>query len=80
MSISNRKVFPIIKGKQPVPYNDSFLIFGNSEIRVKQGEGKVFCNFGIARGFYTSTGYSINDLLGAGKEMGQHHYKVIQRI
>ena len=68
MSITNRKVFPLIKGKRPVTYDNYFMIFGNSEIRLKQGETKVFSNFGIANGFYSPQGSSINDILGGGKE------------
>ena len=49
-------------------YDTFFLIIGNSEIRLKQGEEKVFCNFGINNGHYNAKGSSVDDLLGEGKD------------
>ena len=68
MSITNKKVFPLIEGKRPVTYDNYFLIFGNSEIRIKHGETKVFSNFAIANGYFNPLGATIKDLLNAGKE------------
>jgi len=51
-----------------VTYDTFFLIIGNSEIRLKQGEEKVFCNFGINNGHYNAKGSSVDDLLGEGKD------------
>ena len=68
MSLTSKMVFPVVEGKRSVNYDKFFLIFGNSEIRLRQGEFKVFSNFGIGSGFYKSTGATVNDLIGAGKE------------
>ena len=68
MSITREKVFSVLDKKRSVNYDNFFFIFGNSEIRLKHGEMKVFSNFGIANGFYTSKGSSVDDILGAGKE------------
>jgi hypothetical protein len=68
MSISQQKVFPVLEGKRPITYDSFYLIIGNSEIRLKQGEQKVFCNFGINNGHYNSKGSSVDDLIGEGKE------------
>ena len=67
MSLTNKLSFELTPGKRSVTYDTYFLIFGNSEIRIKHGEWKVFANFGIANGFYMPNGGNVNDLLGAGK-------------
>ena len=66
MSLNNRRSFPVIPGKKSVSYDTFFLIIGNSEIRLKNQEWKVFSNFGIANSFYDSNGYGVNELLGEG--------------
>jgi len=66
MSLNNRKSFPVIPGKRSVSYDTFFLIIGNSEIRLKNQEWKVFSNFGIANSFYNSNGCGVNELLGEG--------------
>ena len=68
LSLSNRLVFPLWAGKRSVTFDSFFLIFGNSEVRLKHGEWKVFCNFGIANGFFNAQGATVNELLGEGKE------------
>ena len=47
-------------------YDKFFLIFGNSELRLKQGEVKFFSNFGIANSFYDSNGDKYTVLNGVG--------------
>jgi len=49
-----------------VTYDTFFLIFGNSELRLKQGETKFFTNFGIANSFYDSSGEKYTVLSGEG--------------
>ena len=66
IALNNRKVFPLINGKKSVTYDSFFLIIGNSEIRLKNQEWKVFSNFGIANSFFNSLGCGVNDLLGEG--------------
>ena len=68
MSLTNMKIYPLSPGKRSVTYDTYFLIFGNSEIRIKHGEFKVFANFGIANGFFIPNGDNVKDILGAGKE------------
>ena len=68
MSLTNKKVYPLMEGKRSITYDNYFLIFGNSEIRIKQGELKVFSNFAIANGFFNPMGNNIDNLLSAGKE------------
>ena len=68
MSLTNKKVYHLMEGKRSITYDNYFLIFGNSEIRIKQGEWKVFSNFAIANGFFNPMGNTIDNLLSAGKE------------
>jgi len=46
-----------------VTYDDYYIIFGNSEIRLKSLELSVFSNFGISNGFYESKGKGVEALL-----------------
>jgi len=39
-----------------VSYDDFFFIFGNSEIRLKTQERKIFSNFGVAASTFDSMG------------------------
>lgn len=64
ISLTNRKVFNVQKGKKPITYDNFYFIIGNSEIRLKHGETKVFCNFGINNGYYNSKGGTVDDLIG----------------
>jgi hypothetical protein len=44
-------------------YDSYFLIFGNTELRIKTGEKTVFSNFGIMRFYYNSRGKKVQDLI-----------------
>lgn len=67
MSLWGRKMFEL-KEKKAISYDDYFLIFGNSELRVKTGEFRLFSNFGIANAYYNNRGEKVHALLGEGKE------------
>ena len=49
-------------------YDKYFLIMGNSEIRIKTGESKLFSNFGINSSYFNSKGDTVNILLNEGKK------------
>ena len=57
------------KSKPICAYDDFFLIFGNSDLRVKMGEKKVYSNFGCETSFVRGLSGSekVHDLLGEGK-------------
>jgi hypothetical protein len=40
------------------------MIFGNSEIRIKSQEKKVYSNFGISNSYFKSRGFKVETLLG----------------
>ena len=50
-----------------IVYDDFYLIFGNSELRLKSLEKKIFSNFGINNGYYNNRGEKVNVLLGSGE-------------
>lgn len=54
ISIDELKAFPLVKGKRSLTYDEFFFIYGNSEMRIKQGEMMFFTNFGIGTAHYNS--------------------------
>ena len=62
-------MFELLKANhKAIAYDDFFLIFGNSELRIKTGEKNVFSNFAISNGYYNCQGEKVATLLGAGTE------------
>lgn len=52
MVVGTESVFYLRRGAQAIAYDDYYLIFGNSEIRLKSGDNLVFSNFGIANSHF----------------------------
>lgn len=80
-SVTNEEIFNLNSDfKQAIVYDDYFLIFGNSELRIKTGELKCFSNLGIAAGYYQTKGRSVNTLLGEGilRETDLVNYEIYQ--
>jgi hypothetical protein len=67
MVAGTEKVFYIRNGMKAIAYDDYYLIFGNSEIRLKSGEGIVFSNFGIANSHFENNHQTVDALFGEGK-------------
>ena len=44
------------------------MIFGNSELRVKVGDRKLFSNFGILNAFFDNGKDKVHQLLGEGNQ------------
>lgn len=59
-------------------YDEYYLIYGNSEIRLKSGESKIFSNFGINNAYFNNRGDKVNMMLGQGKinEVEIENYEV----
>lgn len=53
----------IIRG---MVYDKYFFIIGNAEIRIRNGEDKVFSNFGISNAFFDNKREKVDALLGEG--------------
>ena len=47
-----------------ISYDDYYIIFGNSELRIKGLELKLFSNFGISKGAFDHKGRKRTDFLG----------------
>lgn len=66
-SLTNRKSFYLKKAStKAISYDDFFLIFGNSEIRLRTQHSTVYSNFGINNGYYQNKGENVNVLFGSG--------------
>lgn len=65
-----------VRDKQAlVTYDDYFLIFGTSELRIKSQELKLFSNFGLQTSLFEARGAKVQEYLGVnGNEIGINHY------
>ena len=61
-------------------YDSYFLIFGNSEIRIRAQEKKVYSNFGITASTFDPEGLSYKEFLGTegGNEVEIESYEIYQ--
>jgi hypothetical protein len=66
VSLTNRRCYRCREGQRAVNYDKLYLIFGNSEVRVKADECRVLSNFGVNNGVYKAEGDRVGDLLGEG--------------
>ncbi len=64
LSLTAQKSFELLPGKKSVSYDTFFLIFGNSELRLKHADTTFFTNFGIANSFYNHRGEKHTVLTG----------------
>lgn len=82
--MTNKKCFfPLELNKRAITYDDYYVIFGNSEIRIKSMEDKVFSNFGINNSYYDCKGEKVTVLLGGGmhdREVDIDSYEIYQII
>jgi len=46
-------------------YDDFFFIYGNSEMRIRMGDNKLFSNFGMNGGSFESRGDSVGSYIGS---------------
>jgi hypothetical protein len=60
-SLTKKEVFePVEANKRAVLYDEYYVIFGNSELRIKSQENKLYSNFGISSGYYKSKGLKVD--------------------
>lgn len=50
-----------------LPFDDFYFIFGNSEMRIKPNEMKLFSNFGVNTSTFDNMGLPRKDFLGVEK-------------
>ena len=60
------KVKPGDNVSKGVIYDNFYVIFGNSELRIKHGDQKLFSNFGLVNTYYDNRGHKVNDILNEG--------------
>lgn len=78
-SLTESKVFRVIPGKKAVVWDDYYMIFGSSDLRLKTGELRLFSNFGINSSNYNSEGYTYKVLLGdEEREVDIDTYEIFQ--
>ena len=56
MSLTNGVSFELKPKMKPVTFDDYFIIMGNSELRIKFQDDKIFSNFGLNNGFFDNKG------------------------
>ena len=49
-------------------YDKFFLIFGNSEIRIRHNENKIYSNFGVNNSYFMCRDHKVDALLCEGKK------------
>ncbi len=63
--IKNRKIFTLKSGQnlnnlrkapRPIIYDEFFIMWGNSDIRIKYGTTELFSSYGISMSFYEEIG------------------------
>lgn len=76
ISLTNKKCYYLNEpNKKAIVYDDFFLIFGNSEIRIKTQEKKMFSNFGLSVSFYRHNGDSVSQFLGGDKNQREMEFE-----
>jgi hypothetical protein len=82
IALNKQEVFTLAeRNKRAITYDDYFLIFGNSEIRIRATENRLFSNFAISNSYYNSRGKRVSDLLGGGisdRELNLEYYEIYQ--
>jgi len=79
-SLTSKASFGLWKGYRSVTYDDYFLIFGNSELRIRWGELVLFSNFAVSNGYYDCRGEKYTALMGSGAQRTEaiEGYEVFQ--
>jgi hypothetical protein len=68
MVLNTGNIYELKKGSRAISYDEYYLLFGNSEIRLRSGESLIFSNFGIANSNFDNKGQSVDALFGEGKD------------
>lgn len=65
-SLDNLRIYsPKADNQYPVvSYDDYFLIIGNSELRIRVNEKKIYSHFGVSNGIFNTDGRKVIDFLG----------------
>ena len=64
MMPTEQNLFHLKEGHKAFTYDDYYLIIGNSELRIKTNDKKIFSNFGILNSFFENQGKKADYFLG----------------
>ena len=60
-------------------YDDNFIIFGNSEIRIRNNETQLFSNFAIENSHFEKGKNKLEDFIGSrARTLDLIHYEYIE--
>ena len=59
LSVSGERAWRCKPGCRAINYDEYYIIFGNSEMRLKCNEDRVFSNFGISNSYYEVEGAKV---------------------
>lgn len=62
INMNKQKAF--VNTKKAIVYDENEVIFGNYDLKLKNGDPKLFSNFGTNNSFYEYKGENVNSLLG----------------
>jgi hypothetical protein len=65
---------------KPIGWEEHYLIWGNSELRIRFGETLMYSNFATNNGFYDNKDENVGMLLGNGsnRETEMYSYEIYQ--
>ena len=63
-SLTNRRSYPVKAGKCSIVYDENYLIFGNTELRISSHDNRLYSNFGISSGYFEANGDNIHNFIG----------------
>jgi hypothetical protein len=63
-SLTNRRSYPVKNGKSSIVYDENYLIFGNTELRISSHDNRLYSNFGASCGYYEAKGDNIHNFIG----------------
>lgn len=83
MAVNTGNLYEVKKGRRAISYDEYYILFGNSEIRMRTGENLIFSNFGIPNTSFDHKGNSVDALFGEGnnkRELPISSYEIYQII
>lgn len=79
---NGRKVYGLHPDKYGLTFDETYLIFGNNEARVKAGSNLIYSNFGANNNHFITNNAKINELFGEGdkREVEMEFYEVFKIV
>lgn len=64
VSLTKRIEFGKLPGKKAINYDETYLIFGNADLRFNNDTKSLYSNFGTSTSYYENKGYRVDTLMG----------------